>query len=514
MQKSPDSTPLVSVIIPTYNYGHFVADAVNSALRQTYPNMEIIVVDDGSTDNTQDVLKQFEGRIINIKKPNGGLSAARNTGLERAKGAYIAILDSDDVWLAEKTEKQIRAFAQNPELGVVSCSAYEVDYGLNVKKELPYKNYPDKAEFVKNLALRNIVSGGSSAMIKKECFDKVGGFDVEISPSADWEMWLRISQYYRFHLIEEPLVKIRAGSENMSSLKNAGKMLETELRVMEKLAANNIHFKGNTALQKEALSYRYFCAAWACWSGNEITLARRHILKALAVHPASFLNKNQAALLLKILIKSILRAGIPVNSVTKPFFKALYGLHVFVREGLIVLVKFFYAEPLFRSQCESVGPGLWMEQLPYIVGRGKIVIGSFVRISGKPGIGFSSKVHKEPELLIGDHTFIGHDTRFAVAERVRIGRHCYIAGGTVIADNDGHPVDAAERRANKPPRAEDVRPVEIGDDVWVGREAVILKGVKIGDRAIIGSRAVVTADVPADTIVAGNPAREIKRLKN
>lgn len=507
------SKSLVSIIIPTYNYGHFVADAVQSALNQTYSPCEVIVVDDGSTDNTSDVLRQFEGRVQVIRKVNAGLSAARNTGLQVARGDYIAILDSDDVWFPEKIERQMTIFAVHSDLGIVSCGAWQVDNNLKTIQPLEYKDYADPAELRRRLSHKNIVSGGSSALIKKECFDKVGGFDETLRSAEDWDMWLRISQYYGIRIVEEPLVKIRAGSENMSSVKNAARMLENELWVIEKQADQNSWFRKNRELRNSALSYRHFCAAWAYWRGLETQQAWIHIWKSFLCSPLSFFNRQQGGLLARMIVGTLLRVHIPVNGLTRPFFSTVYRAHVFFRESWIVFIKFFYYEPLFRSQCSSVGLGLWMEQLPYLVGNGRLVIGRGVRLSGKPSFAFSRKIHSDPELVIGDHTFIGHDVRFAVAQRITIGKHCYIAGGTSFADNDGHPLNAATRRANQPPQAVDVRPVTVGDDVWIGREAVILKGVTIGDRAVIGTRAVVTKDVAADTIVAGNPARELRKIR-
>jgi glycosyltransferase involved in cell wall biosynthesis/acetyltransferase-like isoleucine patch superfamily enzyme len=511
---TPDKSrvPLVSVIIPTYNYGPFVADAVEGALAQTYPNIEVIVVDDGSTDNTQDVLRRFEGKIINIRKENAGLSAARNTGIERARGDYIAILDSDDVWLPEKLREQMPLF-DSEEVGVVSCGAYEVSNNLEIKGELDYSPYYDNQNhFYLELVKRNIVSGGSRAVIRKECLSRVGGFDVELSPSADWEMWLRIAPHYKIRYLKKPLLKVRVGAGSMSSIRHADTMLDNELRVIQKHVRTNPLFKRSRKLRRAALGYRYFCAAWAHWRGHDNREARRHIWKSFFCDPLSFLDRRQGGLFARIMIGSLLRVSVPVNRLTRPFFRALYLAHVFAREALIVALKFFYYEPLFRGQCEKVGRALWMERLPYIVGKGRIVIGDFVRLSGKPSIAFSSKICTDPRLVVGSHTFIGHGARFAVAREIRIGEHCYIAGGTVVSDNDGHPLDHLERRAGQPPGKEDARPVVIGDDVWIGREAVILKGVTIGDRAVIGTRAVVTRDVPEDTIVAGNPAREIRKV--
>jgi len=215
---------------------------------------------------------------------------------------------------------------------------------------------------------------------------------------------------------------------------------------------------------------------------------------------------------LKKLIKALLKCGVPVNSATRPLFSILYSFHVLLREVGIWALRFLYYEPLFKSQCRCVGKGLWMEKLPYIVNSGAIHIGKNVRLSGKPSFAFSSKLYPEPSITIGDNTFIGHGTAFSAGKSIVIGSNCLIAGGVQILDNDGHPLNYLDRMKHLPPRLEDVKEVRIGDNVWIGGGAVILKGVTIGDRAIVGARAVVTRDIPADVVVAGNPARIIKSL--
>jgi acetyltransferase-like isoleucine patch superfamily enzyme len=215
---------------------------------------------------------------------------------------------------------------------------------------------------------------------------------------------------------------------------------------------------------------------------------------------------------LKGTARRVLHFHIPVAGPLRPFFGLLYGLHVGLREGLKWLLRFLWYEPLFRSRCAAVGAGLRMERLPYLYGSGRIVLGDRVRLSGRSAIGFGNRFHDAPELVIGDDTFVGHDCRFDVAASIRVGRHCLLAGGTRVADHDGHPLDAADRRAGKPEPPASVRPVVIGDDVWVGARATILKGVTVGDRAVIAAEAVVVKDVPPDVVVAGNPARVVKQL--
>lgn len=212
----------------------------------------------------------------------------------------------------------------------------------------------------------------------------------------------------------------------------------------------------------------------------------------------------------KRVAKELRSFHLPVSGVARPFFRLCYHFHVFVRETWIWVRRFFWYEPLFRSQCVAVGEQFQMEELPYLVGNGRIVIGTGVRLSGKPSFTFGRAGVDAPELVIGDGTFIGHNCSFSVGRSVRIGCHCLLASGVQVFDMDGHPLDADRRRAGEPTPLEAIAPVVIGDDVWIGNGAIILKGVTIGDRAIVAARTVVTKDVPPDTIVAGNPARVVR----
>ena len=215
---------------------------------------------------------------------------------------------------------------------------------------------------------------------------------------------------------------------------------------------------------------------------------------------------------LKTVARKMYQFHVPVFFMNKWMFKILYNIHVGSYELITWIIRFAWYEPLFRGQCESVGKGLCMEQLPYITGSGRIVIGSGVRLSGKSSIGFSNRLAHRPELVLGDGTFIGHGCSFSIGRSIKIGRNCLLAGGVRLADLDGHPTDAIERRSGLPSTPENIRRIEIGDDVWIGARASVLKGVKIGDRSIVGSDAVVTKDVPPDVVVAGNPARVVKNL--
>ena len=215
---------------------------------------------------------------------------------------------------------------------------------------------------------------------------------------------------------------------------------------------------------------------------------------------------------LKWAARGVLQFHIPVLPTTKPVFRILYTLHVMGRESWRWVLRFFWFEPLFRSQCESVGERFQMEFLPYMSGHGSIRIGARVRLSGKSNFIFCNRVYERPELVFGDDSFLGHNCAIRVAQKVTIGKNCLIAAGVKMQDYDGHPIDAGQRREGQPPPSDGVKPIIIGNDVWIGNGALILKGITIGDRAIVGAESVVTKNVPSDVVVAGNPARVVKHL--
>jgi len=209
--------PTVSVIIPTYNRAHLVGRAIQSVLNQTYQDFELIVVDDGSTDNTEEVVKGFnDARIRYIRHDeNKGLPAARNTGIEAARGEYIAFLDSDDEWLERKLEKQIALFEQlDSQVGVVYCRWYVMDDDTGFVRR---GNRPAHRGNVWHHVLKGWGIQPSSAVIRRECFDHCGAFDESLPFWGDSDLWFRIAQQYHFDLVDEFLYIIHYHSQGQLS---------------------------------------------------------------------------------------------------------------------------------------------------------------------------------------------------------------------------------------------------------------------------------------------------------
>ncbi|MEK7846443.1 MAG: glycosyltransferase family 2 protein [Nitrospinota bacterium] len=213
----------VSVIIPTYNRAHLLGRAIESVLEQTFQDFELIVVDDASTDGTGQLIRTFgDKRIRYIQHDmNKGSNASRNTGLRHARGEYVAFLDSDDEWLPEKLEKQLKVFQRGSEkLGLVS-TRYSDEYLDPDEPFMPHY----RGNIFHKLLTENIIGSASTPLIKTTCFEKAGLFDETMPASQDWDMWIRIAQHFEFDFVPEILARFYfqpdSISRNIESIKRA-----------------------------------------------------------------------------------------------------------------------------------------------------------------------------------------------------------------------------------------------------------------------------------------------------
>ena len=190
--------PLVSVIIPTYNRGWIIKEAIDSVMVQDYRDFELIIVDDGSTDNTPDILNSYRGDIKVFRQENQGVSAARNRGLAAASGRFIAFLDSDDLWLPRKLRRQVDFFSSNPDACICQTEEIWIRNNMRVNPKKRHKK-PRGMIFEPSLAL--CLVSPSAVMIRRSLFEEVGGFDETLPACEDYDLWLRISCRYPVYLI-------------------------------------------------------------------------------------------------------------------------------------------------------------------------------------------------------------------------------------------------------------------------------------------------------------------------
>lgn len=295
--------PKISIIIPTFNHAEFVCEAIDSVLLQNYPNKEVLVVDDGSTDNTKEVLRKYvECGVKYIYKKNGGLSSARNEGIRNASGKFIAFLDADDIWLQDKLLMQYQIISNGDNVGLVGCGYYLVDKNKNILEKRAAKDFANRKKLLQELLLKNVISGsGSGVLIRKECFDEAGVFDETLTCAEDWDMWVRIAKFYEIAFVKDPLVSIRVFSNSMSSSVNAEKMLKNELKVIDKMFKEE-SFKAKFFVKRKVYSYRYYKATVAFKEVNNREQAKICIFKSFYLYPFYVLNKSYLGILLYVIL--------------------------------------------------------------------------------------------------------------------------------------------------------------------------------------------------------------------
>ena len=275
-----NTAPLISVVIPTYNRSSLVSKAIASVLGQTFTNIEIIVVDDSSTDATSDILTaQFAGKIIYLQhQHNSGLSAARNTGIKASRGEYVAFLDDDDEWLPEKLKLQIQIIQQNTAVGLVYCGYTQVAENGSVIRQIR----PEKRGFIlPDLLEDNYITGSASAvLIKREVLDKAGYFDENLTACEDWDLWIRIARRCPIDYTDNILVAYKIHADNMH--KDLFKMEQNTARVLDKYRSLMDEKIRNRRFYRHYISF-----AWQHYKAGNTEEFRRLLYNALDIEPVA-----------------------------------------------------------------------------------------------------------------------------------------------------------------------------------------------------------------------------------
>ncbi len=175
------------------------------------------------------------------------------------------------------------------------------------------------------------------------------------------------------------------------------------------------------------------------------------------------------------------------------------------------LIRAAWVTPLYHALCKEIGPGFVSGNFaPFVIGKGNIYLGKDVKIAGKVDFVFSSIKDVTPELRVGNHTNIGHNVGFVVSERITIGEHCLLASNIRLRDSNGHSMDPESRRTGSPPDKSEIKPVVIGDNVWIGSGVIIMPGVRIGDDCVIAAGTTVRRSVPPNHLVTPSPSKVMK----
>lgn len=274
-----DNLARVSVIIPTYNRSSLLRLTVESVLAQTYPNIEIIVVDDGSTDDTTMMMAQYAGRVTYIRQANQGGAAARNTGIRIATGEYFNFLDHDDLIMPTKIERQVQVLDSRPEVGLVHCGYYYIDESGNLLERV---SFLPEGEVLKELICENLVWSGGP-LVRRQCLDQVGVLNQE-SWCADLDMWLCIARAgYPFACIQEPLGAYRILPD--SEMADVARLEHGVFAVLDKMFADPQLPADVLAVKEQAYGIQRFGISCKYYGAGLWDEAQRNLTEALALRP-------------------------------------------------------------------------------------------------------------------------------------------------------------------------------------------------------------------------------------
>lgn len=271
--------PTVSVVIPTFNAITYLPKTLESVLNQTFTNFEVIIVDDGSSDTTQDwICNLADARVKTILQTNQGVAVARNAGIA-SSGDYIAFLDSDDLWEPTKLERQVQCLEANPNVGLVNTWIKNIDAQGNYLSVVPA---PEAEGNVWNQIIEeNLILCGSVPMVRRSCFEVVGVFDHNLLSAEDWDMWIRLAAKYSFALIKEPLVFYRQHLKSKSN--NLEKHLLYRLKTIDKTFQSvpaELHY-----LKDRSYGRAYLAIAWKPLLQKDYKTANAYRKKALIYFP-------------------------------------------------------------------------------------------------------------------------------------------------------------------------------------------------------------------------------------
>ncbi|MGB6298835.1 MAG: glycosyltransferase family A protein [Rivularia sp. (in: cyanobacteria)] len=295
----------VSVIIPVYNGENTILQTINSVQNQTFPDWELIVINDGSTDESLKLLKEINDERLKIfSYENGGLSVARNRGITHATGEYIAFLDADDLWTSDKLELQLEALEKNQKAGV----AYSWTYFMEETEEYCHtgRKLFFEGNVLPNLLTDNFIASGSNPLIRRQAIESVGDFDPAVSGAADWDYWLRLAINWEFVVVAKPQIFYRLSSSSMSS--KVEFMEECQLKVIERAFRSLPRELQALKNQSIASIYEYSLELYLTRTSDikAIKKAEKTLFKTLKIYPKILLKLKTQKLLVKLMLKKIM----------------------------------------------------------------------------------------------------------------------------------------------------------------------------------------------------------------
>jgi glycosyltransferase involved in cell wall biosynthesis len=301
-------TPLVDAIITCHNYGRFLGEAIESVLAQSHPRLAILVVDDGSTDDTAQVAARYAHRGVRyLHRPNGGAGRARNTGLASTSAPLVAFLDADDAWLPDRVAVGVRHLRRHPEVALVAAHAFACDEEMRPSSVVHALRRPASGMALEALLVHNVVLNPSSVLVRRSALESAGGFS-EIAFGEDWDTWLRIAERHRIGFADEVVALVRRHAGSITPRRGRSR-IDTNLAIVDRhLPAVRPAWK-RPLLRRRAASAAYLHAGLGSAIQGHGHVARRYALCALALDPFTLTRRKLGLLARAFVSDGLVRAA-------------------------------------------------------------------------------------------------------------------------------------------------------------------------------------------------------------
>jgi len=297
--------PLISVIMPVYNGEKTIRETIESVFNQTFPDWELIVINDGSQDATLEILKSIQDpRLRVFSYPNAGQATSRNRGISQACGEYISFIDADDLWTPDKLEAQLQVLQANPQAAVAYSWTKCIDEVGQVSRRGSHISVT--GDVYKNLLVVNFLENGSNPLIRRQALNEVGSFDESLTPAEDWDLWLRLAARYHFEVVSSPQILYRVSVKSATA--NVWRLEAACLEVIERACTQAPESVEH--LKKYSLGNTYKYLTYKAIEGpperKKGLVAARFFWQAVRNDPALLRTKVLFKVLLKIAAITIL----------------------------------------------------------------------------------------------------------------------------------------------------------------------------------------------------------------
>lgn len=535
--------PIISVLMPVYNCALYLAEAIESILNQTFTDFELIVLDDGSTDDSAKIAKNYsDSRIIyHCNEKNLGLANNLNVGLRMAKGKYIARMDGDDVSLPDRFRTQVDFLEQNKEIDLCSCGL--MMFGTEDQVWIRETN----PEQVKITMMFYSPILHATSVWRKESFEKNNlRYNQDAFPAEDYDLWSRAVFKCRLVNIQEVLYLYRIHGIQVTKTDDRVTQRDLQIQVnylkkaLPSLSEQNIELFLHKFVRRAEINLENIRSLKPIYKAVISANQRDNFFDEQLL--STYLSKSYQNLLLQLLYQNAnLFKGLISNfSLLSEFntkFKAKFILNICKR--FLVIFKRVFKSPSFSlyntlklyphtfnqyNKIASVS-GKFVcdlhQSAKIILGKGDLRLNkSWVKRNPKSALLFMAEnarisvsgsfdiysgaeiyINKNAELKLGSG-YINNGLNLSCFEKIEIGEGVVISENVCIRDSDNHEIVGADKKSTMP--------IKIGNQVWIGMNVTILKGVTIGDGAIIAAGSVVTKDIPNNVMAAGVPAKVIK----